>query len=176
MARLLVVTGPPGAGKSTVAARLADRFERSVLVRGDDFFGFVRRGYIDPWLPESHEQNAVVTEASAAATARYVAGGFDTVFDGVVGPWFLPTFAALTGLPELDYVMLLPPVETCVTRVATRAGHGFTREPATRKMHAEFANATIDPRHVVTDPSLTSDAVADGVIAALPSGRLTYVI
>ena len=48
---LLVVTGPPGAGKSTVAARLVERRSPSALVEGDAFFAFLRRGRIDPWLP-----------------------------------------------------------------------------------------------------------------------------
>lgn len=167
--------GPPGAGKSTVAALVADRFEHSVLVAGDLFFGFVRQGYVDPWLPEAHDQNTVVTEASAAATARYVAGGFDTVYDGVVGAWFLSTFAAMTGVDRFDYVVLLPSVEVCVDRVATRSGHGFTSEPATRKMHQEFAAADVDPRHVLLDPPPTPAAVADEVMAAVEAGSLTYV-
>jgi cytidylate kinase len=37
---LLVITGPPGAGKSTVARVVAHRFEPSVLVEGDAFFAF----------------------------------------------------------------------------------------------------------------------------------------
>ena len=44
MASLVVVTGPPGAGKSTVARALADSFEPSVLVAGDAFFAFLARG------------------------------------------------------------------------------------------------------------------------------------
>ena len=41
MASLLLVTGPPGAGKSMVARVLVERFERSVLLEGDTFFAFV---------------------------------------------------------------------------------------------------------------------------------------
>jgi cytidylate kinase len=171
---LLVVTGPPGAGKSTLAAILADRFEPSVLVAGDAFFGFLARGAIPPWLPESREQNEVVTRAAAAAAGRYASGGYATVYDGVVGPWFLPTFAAATGLDRLDYVVLLPPVDRCVERVATRTDHGFSDEAATRKMHREFAQADIDDRHVLGDPPDRPGEVADVMLAALSRGLLTY--
>src|SRR5919204_2602674 len=101
---LLIVTGPPGAGKSSVAPLIAEGFDRSVLVQGDAFFGFVARGSITPWLPEANQQNEVVLRAAAAAAGRYAAGGFVTVYDGIVGPWFLPTFLAASGLSGLHYV------------------------------------------------------------------------
>ena len=121
MARLLIVTGPPGAGKSTVARLVVATFEPSVLVEGDAFFGFLRRGAIRPWLPAADRQNQVVTKAAAAASGRYASGGFTTVYDGVVGPWFLPTFANASGLPQLDYVILLPSVARCLEGVPVRA-------------------------------------------------------
>jgi hypothetical protein len=104
--RLLVVTGPPGAGKSTVARILADHTRRSVLVSGDSFFGFLANGAIEPWRAEANEQNDVVIQAAASAAGIYASGGYATFFDGVVGPWFLPTFFAATGLKRLDYVVL----------------------------------------------------------------------
>jgi predicted ABC-type ATPase len=174
MASLLVVTGPPGAGKSTVAHALADRFEPGVLIEGDAFFGFLRRGAIDPWLPESSAQNEVVTRAAAAAAGAYTTGEYTVVYDGIVGPWYLPTFAAATGLDALDYVLLLPSVERCVTGVATRLNHGFDDESATRKMHHEFATAEIDRRHVLVDPPEGVDATADRILDALTRGTLRY--
>lgn len=172
MASLLVVTGPPGAGKSTVARVLAERFDPSVLLEGDAFFTFLARGAIPPWLPESHKQNDVVTRAAASAAGRYTAGGYTTVYDGVVGPWFLPTFLSATGLTRIDYVVLQPSVARCLDRVATRKGHGFNDEHATRKMHQEFAQADIDRRHVLVDPPDQPELVADLVLAALDSELL----
>jgi cytidylate kinase len=174
MGSLLVVTGPPGAGKSTVAQLLAGHFDPSVLVAGDAFFGFLARGAIAPWLPESSDQNEVVTLAAASAAAAYASGGYTTVYDGMVGPWFLPVFAAATGLDRLDYVVLLPPVERCVERVRHRQDHGFDDEDATRKMHAEFAKAAIDPRHVLQEPPDQPDSVAALIMAALANESLVY--
>jgi predicted ABC-type ATPase len=174
MASLLIVTGPPGAGKSTVARILADRFESSVLVEGDAFFAFLARGAIQPWLPASTEQNEIVTQAAAAAAGRYVSGGYETLYDGVIGPWSLAAFAEATGLDCVDYVLLLPSVDRCLERVTTRQGHGFRDKAATRKMHQEFAEADIARRHVLIDPPDQPKGVADLVVAALETESLRY--
>ena len=146
---LVVVTGPPGAGKSTLARELAGALEPSALIRGDDFFAFLERGRIAPWIPEAHAQNQVVLDAAAAATGRFVAGGYRVVYDGVVGPSFLPSFASACAVRRLHYVVLLPSEEECLERVATRSGHGFTDPTATRHMHAQFREAAIPARHLV---------------------------
>jgi len=171
---LLLITGPPGAGKSTVARRVAAQFEPSVLVEGDAFFAFLDQGAVAPWLREADGQNQVVTRAAAAATGRFASGGYATIYDGVVGPWFLPTFLEAAGVDGLHYAVLLPTVERCVERVAARVGHGFTDEPATRKMHHEFATAGVGDRHLVSDWGDDVDAVVDGVLGRLREGSLLY--
>ncbi|WP_051433509.1 AAA family ATPase [Promicromonospora kroppenstedtii] len=199
---LLVVTGPPGSGKSTVSEALADLWEPSVLVEGDAFFRFLRRGMIPPWLPESHTQNDTTVRAAAAAAGGFAAGGMAVVYDGVIGPWFLPAFARLSGVEALDYVVLLPPVETCLKRVETRTGHGFTDLDAARHMHEDFVRATL-PGAVDPAGSLSSEGpagsapslrpagppgvvlrdlpddvagVAEAIVAAMASGRTRYIV
>ncbi|MCP5029109.1 MAG: ATP-binding protein [Actinomycetia bacterium] len=174
MVSLLIVTGPPGSGKSTISAMLVARLSPSVLVEGDRFFGFLAEGAIEPWLPESHLQNGIVTEAAAAATGRF-AEDYDTIYDGVVGPWLLSTFASATGLVELDYVILLPPADVCVARVRGRTGHGFSDEAATRRMHAEFDGASIDRRHVLPGGSAGPEETVSDIEQARAEGQLRYV-
>jgi DNA polymerase III delta prime subunit len=87
---VLILTGPPGVGKTTAAALLAERFERSVHLESDAFFRFIHGGFIEPWKPESHDQNRLVMEVVAAAAAAYAAGGYLTIVAGIVIPrWFL---------------------------------------------------------------------------------------
>jgi cytidylate kinase len=170
VADLLVVTGPPGSGKSTVADLLVGSFEPGALVPGDVFFSFWRRGVIEPWLPEAHQQNEVVLRAAAATVGAFVSGGCTVVYDGVLGPWFLKTFARATGLPRLHYVVLMPCLERCLERVATRQGHGFTDPAATRQMYDAFAAADVDERHVLRDPPDEPGAVATEILRRFQGG------
>ena len=171
---LLVVTGPPGAGKSTVAARVVAAHDRAVLVEGDRFFAFVARGAVPPWTPAAAEQNGVVLAAAARAAGRFASGGYPVVYDGVLGPWSLPGFVAESGLTHVDYALLLPSEQVCRERVATRAGHGFTDDAATRTMHREFARAQVAERHLLRDLSGEPQDVAAAVLQAQASGSLRW--
>jgi cytidylate kinase len=173
MGEVLVISGPPGAGKSTVGELVADRFEPSLLVEGDVFFQVLRRGATAPWLPESAEQNEVITAATAAAVGELARGPATVVFNGVLGPWFLPTFFRRSGLTSVSYAVLLPPVQQCVDGVLTRTGHGFADEAATRQMHAEFVAAAVEDRHLFTNPPGELEATAAAILTAHAAGTLT---
>jgi cytidylate kinase len=147
---LIVITGPPGAGKSSVSEELVKRRQPSALMPGDSFFNMIKQGYILPWLPQARRQNTVIIEAAAAAAGRLCDLCF-VVYDGIVGPWFLPTFASAAGLGHLHYVVLLPPLDVCLERVRTRVDHGFGDLSATREMHHQFAHADLDSRHVIIE-------------------------
>ena len=172
MGSLLIVTGPPGSGKSAVSRLLADDLERSALVEGDLFFAFLAAGAIPPWLPESMAHNHVVGDAAAAATKRFMAD-YDTIYDGVIGPWHLDRFVRALGTNEIDYTILLPSVDVCIERVNTRPGHGFTDHDATRHMHEQFADA-------IQAGAIQAGAIQAGVgqagVGQAGVGRASHVI
>lgn len=148
------------------------RLDPSVLIAGDAFFGFLAAGAIAPWLSSSHEQNRIVVEAAAAATGAFVVGGYASVYEGVLGPWFVSRFLDAAKVDFLDYAVLLPSEETCVARVATRADHEFTDEAATRKMHRGFAARQTESRHVIRSDDQTVEETVESLIERLGDGRL----
>jgi hypothetical protein len=93
---ILILTGSPGAGKSTTARSLvAASGGPAVHLHADDFWHFIRKGAIPPYLPEANGQNEVVMAVVAQAAEGYARGGYFVVVDGVVGPWFLHSFNGL---------------------------------------------------------------------------------
>lgn len=161
---LFVLTGPPGAGKSTLAELLAASLERSVLVPGDRFLGFVRQGYVNPWLDGSEAQNEAAWEASFRAAGAYLEAGYDVVYDGIVYPDALARVRELAACDGLSYVLLLPSVATCLRRIRARRGHGFDDLDVAREMHERFGRSAIDERFVVREDDQGLDAVADIVL------------
>lgn len=170
---VIVVTGPPGAGKSSVAPRLAELIDPSALVMGDQFFGFLRNGAISPWLEAAHAQNTAVVEAAAAASGR-LAGHCAVVYDGVVGPWFLHTFLTAAKLEHVHYAILLPALGVCLERVRTRRGHGFTDRDAAEHMWRDFRRAEIDPRHVIDDQDSQPNEIAQALVGRMGDGSILY--
>ena len=168
-----MITGPPGAGKSSVSEQLANQFEPSALVAGDSFFAMIKQGYILPWLPQSRRQNTVIIEAAAAAAGR-LTDICSVVYEGVLGPWLLPTFVRAAGLPHIHYVILLPPLEVCLKRVQGRVDHGFGELSVTRDLYEQFANAVVETRHLITEAADHPAQLAELISRRLGDGQFRY--
>ncbi len=141
---IILLTGPPGAGKTTIAAELARRQSRGVHLRTDDFWRYIVSGSIPPYEPASFEQNHVVVDVIAGAAYTYALGGFTTIVDGVVGPWMLHHYLDRAqqnpDLP-LHYVVLRPDRRVTLSRAQQRtAPTALTERDPVLGMWDQFAD------------------------------------
>ena len=95
-----------------------------------------------------------------------------TIYDGMVGPWFLPTFLEHADVETVHYAVLMPSLDVCLSRVLGREEHGFRDEAATRQMHAAFADAGIDGRHVIEGGQEAPSEVVRALLERFERGEL----
>ncbi|MDA8343384.1 MAG: AAA family ATPase [Actinomycetota bacterium] len=171
---ITLVTGPPGAGKSTVAAAVARSYPLGVHVVADQAFHWITSGFRAPWEHEADRQNATVIDAVAAAAGRFADGGYEVVVDGIVGPWFLDRFRRSIGSPSMTmrYVVLRPTRLVARQRAVERRGRGDLTEPEPIDlMYDAFADLETYEAHVVDSTREQPDATVQTVLAGLAAGR-----
>jgi tRNA uridine 5-carbamoylmethylation protein Kti12 len=160
---VLILTGPPGAGKTTTARLLAARFARAVHLESDAFFHFIASGYVDPWKRQSQEQNVVVMRIVAAAAAGYADAGYFTIVDGIISPrWFFaPLRDALQGAGHaVAYAVLRPPVAVCAARAASHPGNQLDNANVIEQLWDDFADLGSLEGHVIASTETSPEATA----------------
>lgn len=122
---VFLITGIPGAGKTTVASSLAARFERGVHIEGDALQGMIVSGGVWPEPPgpsgEAAEQLRLRYRHSALLAASFYDAGFTPVIDDIViGEKWLAVHREVLGKRPLRVVVLAPDMEAVRRRNAGR--------------------------------------------------------
>jgi energy-coupling factor transporter ATP-binding protein EcfA2 len=172
---VVLLSGPPGAGKSTTAAALASCFDRAVHLHSDDFWHYIVSGAIPPFLAESHDQNETVMQVIRGAAFAYAAGGFLTVVDGIVGPWMLHHFCAIGGagdVPRLHYIVLRPSREETLRRAQARTDvAALVEENPITSLWEQFSDLGEWEGHAIDTTRQTPAETSAAVRSAIEGGR-----
>jgi chloramphenicol 3-O-phosphotransferase len=173
MPEVLILTGPPAAGKSAVAQALAERYDRVAVIDVDTLRHFITpTGYIAPGKPGYERQRALATRNACALARNFLAERIAVIIDDVV---IEPSHVAqhvdelkATGVP-VHYVRLLPTLEVCMERNAARPDRVAPERLET--VYAYFTAADAYPGVTIDSSALTVYETADRLQALTTSGE-----
>ncbi|MGI9608648.1 MAG: AAA family ATPase [Acidimicrobiales bacterium] len=170
---LYVITGVMAAGKSTVAQALAERFTRSVHLRGDMFRRSIVNGRVDMTVdvsPAALDELRLRYEMTASAADRYVAAGFTTVVqDTILGPMLAEVPDLYTSRP-LAVIVLSPSAAEVARREAERkkTGYGaFSPQQLDAVLRGQTPRLGLWIDSSYQSPAETVDTILSGTEAAL---------
>jgi predicted kinase len=172
---IVIVTGPPGAGKSTTSRSLAALYPRAVYLHTDDFWHYIVTGGIAPYLPEANSQNQTVVKVIAGAASTYAQDGFTVVVDGIMGPWMLCHYRQILaqhpGL-TIHYVVLRPNRAVALARAQQRpAAEALIDVEPILSLWDQFADLGPLEDHVIDTTDQTPAGTVRVVANAIRDGR-----
>jgi predicted kinase len=169
MPAIVIVSGCPGSGKTTLAKALARLRPQGLHLLSDVFYRFPAAP-IEPTRPESQQQNSIIMRALGRSACAFAEGGYDVFLDGVIGPWFLPVLREeISGPWAISYLLLHVPEAEALRRVRARQGPGASAQ--VRHMAAAFNELPDFLEHRIDASGLSHDEVLEVAEQGLSSGR-----
>ncbi len=175
MARIVIVMGGPGAGKSTLCRALSQRLgDRVMYIEVDTIRESMLKGFAFPAPPfdgEDGEQFRLARRAVAFMARQYADAGVDVVIDDSFIPsHFKSQYEGVFDDPRTTAVMLNPGPTVQADRIRQRNGplDDLLLEVVTEPDHGKFANSVDTSGWIVlTNPTSTVDETVSILLAEM---------
>lgn len=155
MPKILFVTGPAGAGKTTTCEEFAKSMKGTwACISQDHIRTFIKAGFKNPtkpWDSNTHKQWDVSQAICGDILRRYQTAGINCIVDCFAAKGSFDKWDEV--LYEVDYqlIVLLPSLEMTVIRNSKRNGDALMEEDKVREHHEWFTAWEGDKRATIID-------------------------
>ena len=167
MKPIILLSGPPGAGKSTVAKELVKISPGPVAyIEGDKFWSFFAKEWEDT---EKGKNFRTVMRSVTAAAIPYALNGYETIVDFSIPPRFLETALKMANYREipLHYAVIRPDQHICAQRAASREEGAIKDYGHLKEFYASFDAAQ---KHIIYDNEGDAATIASHIREGLDEG------
>jgi chloramphenicol 3-O-phosphotransferase len=167
MADILLLSGPPASGKTTVAGLLSERYDRVGHIDVNALWRLRSAGRFEPWStePEAAHQRSQAQRQATSLGRDFVRESVGVIVEDVITPGTLSSYIEALGPAgaRLHFVRLMPSMEACLSR--NQARHcGETRPAWVRTLHARLLSAGDFGGVAVDNSDLTPVQTADQLL------------
>ena len=170
--QLVILSGPPNAGKSATAEALCQRYDRMLHIDMEVLHGFLSMGRLRPWdgSLEGRAQRELLIASACEMARRFLAAGYGVIIDDVVTQDDVSIYEAALQPADFaaHFVVLLPALVVVLDRERERPTE-WNRGGRLETLHGRLSQwegvALLDPEE------LAPELVADRVMALAAEGR-----
>ncbi len=168
MASIIILSGPVGAGKTTIARELVTCSRGPIAnIEGDKFWSFLTK---DDAAAGPRKSFGLIMRSMAAASIPFVKEGYEVILDFSIPPWFLDTIRKIAGGRDLsvNYVIIKPSEAICAARAASRAEGVIADYARYKEFYADFNGWE---QYTIADDTLSAVDAALRIRQGLDAGR-----
>lgn len=163
MAKLYVITGPSGVGKTTVTNALVEKLEKCAVLEGDEIYHQVRSGAVKPWIEGNHLE--LMWKNIICLAQNYLNDGINVILNYIIQKDRLEQIIKALAPFEIHFILLMASKENIVVRDELR--------PEDEQIHRvdvhlkNFQESYIDDKYYLN----TDDKTIEEEIEEILSGK-----
>lgn len=161
---IIIISGPPGAGKSSVSKALASKFPKSAYISVDKMRHMIIGGNIAPWEDTNGEQYKLIEKNFLSLTRNFLEEGFVVIIDDVIGDEQVKKYQEM--FEDVYGFLLLPSIETLKKRDLERDPSGEMQERI-NVLYPEFANTKHDILKVIDSTNHTLEQTVEEIFKSI---------